>query len=116
MKHKITYYAVLEERGTCGLQDARLVSGDGKCEKGNGFDTLKGARSFVYAFVADHGRQANIRDIQWKEVAPNEFKVTWEYQNERGRWEICYRRFKIEERTFALFTTDEVTTRFIQSY
>ena len=116
MKHKFTYYAVLEERGTCGLQDARLVSGDGKCEKGNGFDTLRAARQFVHEFVADRGRQATNRDVQWKEVAPNEFKVTWEYQNERGRWEICYRHFKIEERTFALFTAGEVATRFVQSY
>lgn len=115
MKHKFTYYAVLEERG-CGLQDARLVSGDGKCEKGNGFDTLRAARQFVHEFVADHGRLATNRDLQMKEVAPNEFKITWEYQNERGRWEICYRRFKIEERTFALFTADEVADRFVQSY
>ena len=116
MKHKCTYYAVLEERGGCGLQDARLVSGDGKCEKGNGFDTLKAARQFIYSFIARCGRQATTRDVQWKEVAPNEFKITWESQKENGRWEICYRRFEIEERTFALFTTDEVADRFVRSY
>jgi len=115
MKHKVNYFAVLEERG-CGLQDARLVSGDGKCEKANGFDTLKAARNFVHAFVADLERQATNRDVQMKEVAPNEFKITWEHQNEQGRWEICYRRFEIEERTFALFTNDDVASRMIQQY
>ena len=116
MKHKFTYYAILEERGWGGLQDARLVSGDGKCEKGDGFDTLEGARNFVHEFVADRRRQATNRNVKMKESAPNEFKITWEYQNERGRWEICFRRFKIEKREFALFTDDEVTTRFVQSY
>lgn len=116
MKHKFTYFAVLEERGCGGLEDMRLVSGDGKCEKANGFDTLKAAREFIYAFVADRGRQAANRNVQWKEVAPNEFKITWEYQNEQGRWETCYRRFEIEERTFALFTNDDVASRMIQQY
>lgn len=113
MKHKVTYYAILEERGR-GRQDARLVSGDGKCEKGNGFDTLRAARNFVYSFVEERGRQATNRDVQMEEVAPNEFKITWESQK-NGRWETCYRYFKIEERAFALFTADEVATRFIQS-
>lgn len=116
MKHKVNYFAVLEERGYGLLPPARFVSGDGKCEKGDGFDTLKAARDFVHAFVADRGRQATNRDVQMKEVAPNEFKITWEHQNEQGRWEICYRRFKIEPRTFALFTVDDIATRMIQSY
>ena len=58
MKHKFTYYAILEERGCAGLQDARLVSGDGKCEKGNGFDTLRAARQFVNEFFEDRFVQA----------------------------------------------------------
>ena len=116
MKHKFTYYVVREERGNCGLQDARLVSGDGKCEKGNGFDMLCGAIRFVHEFVADRERQEGTRNVQCKEVAPNEFKVTWEHQNERGLWDACGRYFKIEERAFALFTAGEVATRFIQSY
>ena len=116
MKHKFTYYAVLEERGWGGLEDARLVSGDGKCEKGNGFDTLRGARGFVHEFVADRKRQMGARNVQMKEVGPNEFKIAWECQNERGQWDACYRRFKIETRTFALFTAGEVATRFVQSY
>lgn len=116
MKRKFTYFTVFEERGWGGLQPVRLVSGDGKCEKAVGFDTLKAARSFVYSFVKNRGRKATNRDVQWKESAPNEFKITWEYQNERGRWEICFRRFKIEKREFALFTDDEVVTRMVQSY
>lgn len=116
MKHKVTYYAILEERGWGGLEDVRLVSGDGKCEKGNGFDTLRAARNFVHSFVSERWSQANIRDVQWKEVDPNEFKITWEYQNEQGRWEICSRRFKIEQRTFALFTAGELATRMVKSY
>lgn len=116
MKHKFTYYTISEERGTCGMQVARLVTGDGKCEKGNGFDTLRAARGFVYSFIADRGRQATARDVQWKEFAPNEFNVTWESQKENGRWEICSRHFKIEERTFALFTAGDEATRMIQSY
>ena len=116
MKRKFTYFTVLEERGCGGLQPVRLVSGDGKCEKAVGFDTLKAARSFVYSFVKDRGRQATNRDVQWKESAPNEFKITWEYQNEQGRWEICFRRFHIEKCEFALFTDDEVVTRMVQSY
>lgn len=116
MKHKFTYFTIFEERGWGGLQPVRLVSGDGKCEKAVGFDTLKAARSFVYSFVKDHVHQATNRDVQWKESAPNEFKITWEYQNEQGRWETSYRRFKIEKREFALFTDDEVATRMVQSY
>lgn len=116
MKHKFTYYAILEERGWGGLQDAKLVSGDGKCEKAVGFDTLKAARSFVYSFAEDRGRQATNRNVKMKESAPNEFKITWEYYSERGQWEICFRCFKIEKREFALFTNDEVVTRMVQSY
>lgn len=115
MKHKVNYFAVLEDRG-CGLQNARLVSGDGKCEKGNGFDTLRAARNFVHSFVAHRGRQATNRDVQMKEIGTNEFKITWESQKKNGRWEFCYRYFKIEPRTFALFTAGEEATRMIQSY
>lgn len=116
MKHKFTYFVVREERGCTGLQDARLVSGDGKCEKGNGFDTLRAARNFVHEFVADLGRLAFNRNVQMEYAGPNEFKVTWEHQNERGLWDAVGRYFKIEERAFALFTAGEVATRFIQSY
>ena len=118
MKHKVTYYAVLECRGMCGYQDARLFAGDnGKCDKAVGFDTLRAARDFVRAFVAERGRQATTRNIELKEKRPNDFYVTWETQDScDGRWHLSTRWFKIEPRTFALFTVDDVATRMIQSY
>lgn len=117
MKRKFTYYTVYEERGWGGLQPVRLVAGDnGKGDTAVGFDTLTAARDYVYSFVAERRRQATNRNVQLKESDPNEFKVTWEYQNERGRWEICYRRFKIDECAFALFTADDVATRMVQGF
>lgn len=117
MKRKFTYFTVYEERGGGGLQPVRLVAGDnGNGDTAVGFDTLTAARDYVYSFVAECGRQATNRGVRFQESAPNEFKVTWEYQNEQGRWEICYRRFKIKECAFALFTADDVATRMIQGF
>lgn len=119
MKHNFTYFTVSEERGTCGMQVDRLVTGDGVCDHGVGFDSLRGAKAFIFEIARRKGGNPTIRNVNLQSLG-SEFKylLTYEIQNsaDTTRWMPVKKTFTINAKRFGLFTADEVATRMIQSY
>ena len=119
MKHNFTYYTVSEERGTCGMQVDRLVTGDGKCDHGVGFDSLRGAKAFIFETARRKDGNPTIRNINLQSLG-SEFKylLTYEIQNsaDTTRWMPVTKTFTINVVHFGLFTEDEVAARHIVGY
>ena len=119
MKHNFTYYTVSEERGTCGMQVDRLVTGDGKCDHGVGFDSLRGAKAFIFEIARRKDGNPTIRNINLQSLG-SEFKylLTYEIQNsaDTTRWMPVKKTFTINAEHFGLFTAGEVAARHIVGY
>lgn len=119
MKRKFTYFTVDEERGTCGYCTDRLVSGDGKCDKAVGFDTLRAARAFVKTLADAKRKEKGVRKVELVENRPDLFELKYEAKkvDEWGAyWYAVSRSVRIEAHDFALFTAGEVATRMVKGY
>ena len=119
MKHKFTYFTVDEERCTCGYCTDRLESGDGKCDKAVGFDTLRAARAFVQTLADAKRKEKGVRKVKLVENRPDLFELKYEAEkvDEWGaHWYAVSRSVRIEAHDFALFTAGEVATRMVKGY
>ena len=109
MKHNCTYYTVSEKR-PLGWGLMRLVTGDGKCDKAAGFDTIRAAYSFVQVLIEGIRSKAGVSDLKVTEK-DNVFTVSYKTPDSNVE-----RQFKIDTCKFSLFSAADVALRMIQNY